>query len=209
MPPRRRLVGVCPRRPGGAIGCSSMSDRRSWRSLYSSRSSRESSPRASAYVRRNDLTYVGPGSRSHSSFSSARRYFARILVSASSSEMSIRARIRASRSVAPISGMCSENLVVWFVRERDRLSHGRALAQRRDEPFPVALADQDLARLGPLVARDDAAALEHVDQAARPGVAEAQAPLQHRSRRGLHLGHQADRVLEQRVLVGGELVGRG
>jgi hypothetical protein len=51
------------------------------------------------------LTKVGPGSISHSSFSIARRYFARIFVADSTSEMSIRARIRASCSVAPMSGM--------------------------------------------------------------------------------------------------------
>src|SRR5262245_28833417 len=36
------------RRPGGAIGCSSTSERRSWRSLYSSMRSLPSSPSASA-----------------------------------------------------------------------------------------------------------------------------------------------------------------
>ena len=53
------------------------------------------------------MTYVGPGRRSHSSFSSARRYLARIFVSASISEMSIRARMRASRRVAPMSGIAA------------------------------------------------------------------------------------------------------
>ena len=48
---------------------------------------------------------VGPGSRSHSSFSSARRYFARIFVRASISETSRWARMRASRSMAPMSGI--------------------------------------------------------------------------------------------------------
>src|SRR4051795_9080906 len=185
MPPRRRLVGVCPRRPGGAIGCSSMSDRRSWRSLYSSRSSRESSPRASAYVRRNDLTYVGPGSRSHSSFSSARRYFARILVSDSKSEMSIRARMRASRRVCPISGTGQGNLVaplLRVVRNGHRFGcrlGGIPLAQVADEALGVRFADQHLAWLGALVAGDHAAALEHVDQPSGPRVAEPQAALEH------------------------------
>ena len=54
------------------------------------------------------MTNVGPGSRSHSSFSSARRYLARIFVACSISAMSMRARIRASRRVAPISGMRPE-----------------------------------------------------------------------------------------------------
>src|SRR3954465_9325417 len=141
-----------------------MSDRRSWRSLYSSSSSRASRPSASAYVRRNDLTYVGPGSRSHSSFSSARRYFARIFVSASISEMSMRARIRASRSVAPISGIARRLSVDGVDRlgleQRVRPPPSGALRQRREHPRQVALGDQHLARLGALVARDDPPALE-------------------------------------------------
>ena len=63
-------------------------------------------------------------------------------------------------------------------------------------------------RLGPLVAGDHAAALEHVDQAPRARVAEAQAPLQHRGGGRLHFGDEPDRVGEQRILVGVELVAR-
>jgi cytoskeleton protein RodZ len=51
--PRGRLRSRAER---GAIGCSSTSERRSWRSLYSSTSSRPSRPSASAYVRRKLLT---------------------------------------------------------------------------------------------------------------------------------------------------------
>ena len=51
------------------------------------------------------MTNVGPGSSSHSSLSSARRYLARIFVADSTSAMSIRRRMRASRRVSPISGM--------------------------------------------------------------------------------------------------------
>src|SRR3954449_5919925 len=137
-----------------------------------------SSPSASAYVRRKLLTYVGPGSRSHSSFSSARRYLARIFVSASSSEMSIRARMRASRRVCPISGTGQGNLVAGLLRVV-RNGHwfgcalgGIALPQVLDEALGVSLADQHLAGLGALVAGDHAAALEHVDQPARARVAE-------------------------------------
>src|SRR6185503_18967349 len=153
----------------------------------------------------------GPGSRSHSSFSSARRYFARIFVSASSSEMSIRARMRASRRVCPISGIGQLRLVGGVLRDGHGLGgllRALPLAEIRDETLGVALADQDLARLGALVAGDHAAALEHVDQAPRAGVAEAQAALEHRGRGRLHLGDQADRVLEERILVGAELVDR-
>ena len=103
-PVRRRRRGSRAA-PGGRIGCISTSDSRSWRSLYSSIRSFPSRPSASAYVRRKLLTYVGPGSRSHSSFSSARRYFARIFVSDSTSEMSMRWRMRASRRVAPMSAI--------------------------------------------------------------------------------------------------------
>ncbi len=87
------------------IGSSIASLGRSWCRRYSSTMDLPSRPSASAYVRRKLLTKVGPGSRPHSSFSSARRYFARIFVVASISETSMRARIRASRSVAPISGI--------------------------------------------------------------------------------------------------------
>src|SRR6202012_1292301 len=104
------------------------------------------------------LTYVGPGKRSHSSFSSARRYLARIFVSASSSEMSIRARIRASRRLAPISGIAAGSLVGLFdsgqaLDRGGRRLRGRAavaLPQRRDEPLGVGRADEHLARLGAL-----------------------------------------------------------
>src|SRR3954467_13893542 len=157
-----------------------------------------SSPSASAYLRRKLLTYVRPGSRSHSSFSSARRYLARIFVSASSSEMSIRARMRASRRLCPISGIGQVNLVATLFRvvgnghRFGRRPGGIPLPQVLDEPLGVALADEDLARLGALVAGDDAAALEHVDQAPRARVAKSQAPLEHRRRGGLHLGDEAD-----------------
>src|SRR3954447_7278796 len=122
---------------------------------------------------------VGPGSRSHSSFSSARRYLARILVSASSSEMSIRARIRASRSVAPMSGMCRRNLVVGVLGHGNRLCRRRALPKGGDEALRIALADEHLAGLGARVARNHAAALEHVDQAPGARVAEPEAALEH------------------------------
>ena len=126
--------------------------------------------------------------------------------------MSIRSRIRVSRSVDPMSGTVAEAIRRPEARGRVR----RARAQRRgaaraaeaaglgevgEHARDVALADQHLPRLGALVAGDDAAPLEHVDQPAGAGVAEPQAPLQHRRRRGLHLGHEPDRVLEQRVVV--------
>src|SRR5450759_3730207 len=97
---------------------------------------------------------VGPGRRLHSSFSSARRYFARILVVASISDTSMRARMRASRRVAPISGIQGDRLVA---------ERAGGLAQRGEHPWDVCLRDQHLPRLGPFIARDDTASLEHVD----------------------------------------------
>src|SRR4029079_11351612 len=55
-------------------------------------------------------------------------------------------------------------------------------------------------------ARDDAAALEHVDEPPGPRVAQTQAALEHRRRRRAHLDDELDRVAEERVLVGGEAV---
>src|SRR4051794_7654867 len=133
--------------------------------------------------------------------------------------MSIRARMRASRRVCPISGTGQGNLVaslvrvVWNGHRFGRRLGVLPLAQVGDVPLHVGFADQHLARLGALVARDHAAPLEHVDQAARPRIAEPQAALEHRGRGGLHLGHEADGLLEQRVLVGekssGPLVSAG
>src|SRR6266540_2412136 len=65
----------------------------------------------------------------------------------------------------------------------------------------VAFAHEHLARLGALVARDDAAALEHVDEAAGSRVADAQAPLDERDRGGLRLHHDFDCALEERIFV--------
>src|SRR6476661_4100299 len=147
----------------GEIGSSSSPDSRSWRRRYSSTSSLESNPSASAYVRRNVLTYVVPGSRSHSSFSRARRYFARIFVSASISEMSMRARIRASRSVAPISGIALRLSVDGVdglgLEQRVRPARPCALRQRGQHAREIALRHEHLTGLGALVAGDDATAL--------------------------------------------------
>ena len=84
------------------------------------------------------MTNVGPGSSPHSSFSSARRYLARIFVWASISETSMRARIRASRSVAPISAIYAKRLV------GERWS---GLAKRGKDTRQLGLGDQHLARL--------------------------------------------------------------
>ena len=51
---------------------------------------------------------------------------------------------------------------------------------RRGNPVELRLADEHAARLRAFVARDDPAALEHVDQSAGTRVADAQAPLDER-----------------------------
>ena len=134
----------------------------------------------------------------------------------------MRARMRASRRVAPISGMAGA--AVYGATERAGRRPGRprrpaggggssgASALARGDVArlrsaasiarQVGLGDQHLARLGALVAGDDPAPLEHVDQPAGARVAEAQAALEHRGRRGAHLDDQLDRVAEQRILVG-------
>ena len=68
-----------------------------------------------------------------------------------------------------------------------------------------ALVDQHAPRLRALVAGDDPAPLEHVDQAAGARVADPQAALEERDGRGLRLHDDLDRPVEQRVLVGVEL----
>src|SRR5262249_47338328 len=70
----------------------------------------------------------------------------------------------------------------------------------------LALSDEHTPRLRALVAGDDAAALEHVDQPPCPCVADPEAPLDERDRGGLGLDDDVDRLLEQRILVRIELL---
>src|SRR5215217_4546590 len=98
------------------------------------------------------LTNVVPGSSPNSSFSSARRYLARIFVADSTSAMSIFWRMRASRSRSPIAtapiqsdGGARPRAVaapVLLGAGADRL------VERRQDAREVALGDQHLARLG-------------------------------------------------------------
>ena len=67
------------------------------------------------------------------------------------------------------------------------------------------LLEEHAARLRALVARDDAAALEHVDEAARARVADTQAALEQRDGCRLRLDDHLDRAVEQRILVGVEV----
>ena len=74
-----------------------------------------------------------------------------------------------------------------------------------DEALELVLGHEHAARLRALVAGDDPAPLEHVDQPAGPRVADAQAPLDQRHGRGLRLDDDLDRLVEQRILVRVEL----
>src|SRR5580765_750981 len=65
----------------------------------------------------------------------------------------------------------------------------------------LARRDEHPPRLGALVAGDDPAALEHVDQAACARVADAKTAREKRYGGGLRLDDDVDRLLEQRVLV--------
>jgi hypothetical protein len=75
----------------------------------------------------------------------------------------------------------------------------------REDPRYVGVGDQDLAGLRALVAGDDPASLEHVDQPTGACVAEPQAALEHGRRGGSQLRHERDGLLQQRVVVGVEV----
>src|SRR5438034_4179062 len=107
--------------------------------------------------------------------------------------MSMFARWRASRRVAPICGIggnvtkSRSNVLlrregvfgVGVLEDRGGRRRGWAtpLGQRCEYAREVGFGHEHLARLGPLVAGDDASALEHVDQAPGARVAQAQAAL--------------------------------
>ena len=84
-------------------------------------------------------------------------------------------------------------------------SAARARQRRADHGGELVLLDQHPAGLRALVAGDDPAPLEHVDQPAGAGVADAQPALEQRDGRGLRLHDDLDRLVEQRVLVGVEV----
>ena len=88
------------------------------------------------------------------------------------------------------------------LRVRGAASRGRA----RGHAPRLVVRDEHAPRLRALVAGDHPAALEHVDQPARPRVADAQPTLQQRHRGRLVLGDAEDRLVEQRVLVRVELL---
>src|SRR5919106_1552410 len=71
----------------------------------------------------------------------------------------------------------------------------------REHPLEVSLADQDAARLRALVAGNDPAPLQHVDQAPRARVADAQPALEQRDGGGLSLDDDLDRPVEEGILV--------
>src|SRR3978361_1515716 len=95
----------------------------------------------------NVFTNVVPGSSPNSSFSSARRYFARIFVADSTSAMSIFWRMRASRSLSPIA---TGRSVTDAARAPWSGGVGRradGLVERRQRARQIALGDHHLARL--------------------------------------------------------------
>src|SRR5262245_46355783 len=73
----------------------------------------------------------------------------------------------------------------------------------------LRFVDEDTARLRSFIAADDASPLQHVDQTTGPPVADAQAPLQERDRRGLRLNDDLDRLVQERSVVRVELPGLG
>ena len=73
------------------------------------------------------------------------------------------------------------------------------------EALELGLVDEHPPRLRALVAADDPAPLEHVDQPAGPRVADPQPALEQRDRRGLGRDDDLDRAVEQRILVRVEL----
>src|SRR5207237_1683674 len=81
----------------------------------------------------------------------------------------------------------------------------RVLPRRAGNAVELALADEYAAGLRALVAGDDAAPLQHVDQPSGASVADAQASLDERDGCGLGLDDDLDRPLEERVLVGVEV----
>src|SRR5919106_1783008 len=83
----------------------------------------------------------------------------------------------------------------------DGMNGGSLGGDVSEDAIQVRFADEHSTRLGALVARDDAPALEHVDQAACPRVADSEAPLEKRDRGGLRLDDDLDRPVEQRILV--------
>src|SRR6516165_4749250 len=65
----------------------------------------------------------------------------------------------------------------------------------------LCVGDEHPARLRSLVARDDPAPLEHVDQPPGARVADPESPLEERDRSGLRLHDDVDRLVEERILV--------
>src|SRR5207237_6312045 len=124
----------------------------------------------------------------NSSFSSARRYLARIFVAASTSVMSRPCRMRASRSLSPMGCIGAYSGAAARLGGVARGGPDR-LVEGRQDARQVGLGDQDLTRLGALVARDHAAPFHHVDHAPCAGVAHAEAPLEHRGGRAAELDH--------------------
>src|SRR5579863_10348307 len=96
---------------------------------------------------------------------------------------------------------CSDAARSATVELRRLPGRAGAFGQVHEDARHVGLCDQNLTRLGTLVAGDDSATLEHVDQPARTRIPKPQTPLQHRGRCRAHRGDETDRLLQQGVLI--------
>src|SRR3954468_3675729 len=130
----------------------------------------------------NVLTNVVPGNSPNSSFSSARRYLARIFVAASTSAMSIFWRMRASRNLSPMDCTAAHSgerrPLAWCAQESSPRANGAAPGLGHGAAATASAAELQLQQLRRgLVARgvggDDpdrhGARLEPAELLDRPG----------------------------------------
>src|SRR4051812_29185281 len=89
--------------------------------------------------------------------------------------------------------------------DRTPFARRRLVTLVRRNAFELVLGDEDATRLRPFVGRDDPAALEHVDEAAGPCVADAKPALEKRDAGSLGGDDDLDRLVEQWILVRIEL----
>ena len=170
-----------------------------------------------------------PGSTSHSSFSSARRYLVRILVCSSTVWMSSplasartlqhladrqprclvpgghRGRhCRRRRGAARLGrGSAAQPLELGASGSRRRVAGGSAPPSKRSSIRGSSASETSTWRgFEPSYPEITPAALEHVDQAPGARVADPQASLDHRDRRGPPLDDDTRGLVEQVVVVG-------
>src|SRR5207248_10763848 len=116
-----------------------------------------------------------------------------------------------SPSASPRSRGHSDGCAYTTRSPRGNSATSSSSGSRRSSAAPsLTLAERVLVhehapRLRAFVAADDSAPLEHVDEAAGPRIADAQAALEKRDGRSLRLNNDLDRSVEQRVVVGIEV----